>query len=132
MIESTEQAIAAIKNTRLSEREREQGIHYVRDEPSTEGIEALVVALRDDDHGIRFAAANALAYLGAASMPALLQALAQPDTDVLLRKGATIVIGENTNPKVREQCQKLLVTLKGPQAGIATMEEAVRLMPSFR
>ena len=132
MIQTTEQAIAVIQNTRLSEAEREEGIHFVRQAPSAQGIEVLVETLRDNDHGVRFAAAHALAYVGDAAMPALLQALAQADNDIALRKGATIVIGENTSPKVREQGQTLLNALKGSQAGIATMEAAIKLMPSFK
>ena len=131
MIQTTEQAIAVIQNTRMSEAEREEGIHFVRETPSTQGIAVLVEALRDNDHGVRFAAAHALAYVGDAAMPTLLRALAQPDTDVVLRKGATIVISESTSPKVREQGQPLLAALKGSQAGIATMEAAIKLMPSF-
>ena len=131
MIQTTEQAIAAIQNTRLSEAEREEGIHFVRQAPSAQGIEVLVETLRDNDHGVRFAAAHALAYVGDAAMPALLQALAQGDNDVALRKGATIVISESTSAKVREQGQPLLNALKGSQAGIATMEAAIKLMPSF-
>ena len=131
MIQTTEQAIAVIQNTRLSETEREEGIHFVRQAPSAQGIEVLVEALRDNDHGVRFAAAHALAYVGDAAMPALLQALAQADNDIALRKGATIVITESTGPKVREQGQTLLNALKGSQAGIATMEAAIKLMPSF-
>ena len=131
MIQTTEQAIAVIQNTRLSEAEREEGIHFVRQAPSAQGIEVLVETLRDNDHGVRFAAAHALAYVGDVAMPALLQALAQADNDVALRKGATIVISESTSPKVRQQGQALLNALKGSQAGIATMEAAIKLMPSF-
>lgn len=132
MTQSTEQAIAAIQNTRLSESEREEGIHYIRQNPSSEGIKVLVGVLQDNDHGIRFAAANALAYLGDLAMPDLLNALAQADNDVVLRKGAAIVIGETSSPKVRAECHDLLHALKGPQAGIATMEAAIKLMPIFR
>ena len=39
MIQTTEQAIAVIQNTRLSEPEREEGIHFVRQTPSAPGIE---------------------------------------------------------------------------------------------
>lgn len=131
MIQSTQQAIAALQNTRLSEAEREQGIHYLRDNRSSEGIEALVAALQDADAGIRFAAGNALAGLGDAAMPALLQALAQPGNDILLRSGAHRVISENVSARVREQGQGLLKALKGPQAGIASMEAAIKLMPLF-
>ncbi len=131
MIQTTEQAIAVIQNTRLSEAEREEGIHFVREAPSAQGIDVLVEALRDNDHGVRFAAAHTLAHVGDVAMPALLQALAQADNDIVLRKGATIVISESTSPKVRQQGQPLLNALKGSQAGIATMEAAIKLMPSF-
>lgn len=132
MIQSTEQAISTMQNTRLSEKDREEGIHYLRDNSSPAGIDALVAALRDDDHGVRFAAANALAFLGDSAMPALLKALAQPDCDSLLRNGAYIVLNENTSPRVRQSSGELLKALKGPQAAIATMEASVKLMPSFR
>ena len=131
MIQTTEQAIAVIQNTRLSEAEREEGIHFVRQAPSAQGIEVLVETLRDNDHGVRFAAAHALAYVGDAAMPALLRALAQADNDIALRKSATMVISESTSTKVREQGQPLLNALKGSQAGIATMEAAIKLMPTF-
>lgn len=131
MIQSYEQAISVLQNNRLPEGDREQGVHYLRDNPSPEGMKALVTALQDDDHGIRFAAAKALAYAGDAAMPPLLQALANPDNDVLLRNGAHMVITESSSPKVRQQGQDLLKALKGSQAGIATMEAAFKLMPSF-
>ena len=76
MIQTTEQAIAVIQNTRLSEAEREEGIHFVRQAPSALGIEVLVETLRDNDHGVRFAAAHALSYVGDAAMPTLWRALA--------------------------------------------------------
>lgn len=131
MIPSTEQAISILQNQKLAEGDREQGIYYLRDNPSSAGTKALVDALRDDDHGIRFASAKALAYMGDAAMPTLLVALADPDNDVLLRNGAHIVITESSSPKVRQEGQGLLKALKGSQAGIATMEAAFKLMPSF-
>ena len=131
MIESTEQAISIVKNKQLAEVDREQGIYYLRDNPSNTSIRALVAALSDDDHGIRFAAAKALAFLGDAAMPALLEALTSPDNDVVLRNGARVVVTESSSPRVREQGQELLKAFKGSQAGIATMEAAFKLMPVF-
>ena len=93
---------------------------------------ALVAALEDDDHGVRYAASSALAYIGDSAMPALLDALAQPDNSKMLRDGAHRVITENSSPKVHASCDELLAALRGSQAGIATMEAAVRLMPTFR
>ena len=65
-------------------------------------------------------------------MPALLGALARPDNNKVLRDGAARVLTENVSPNVREASGPLLAAFKGPQAGIATMEAAVRLMASFR
>ncbi|MEZ4768737.1 MAG: HEAT repeat domain-containing protein [Caldilineales bacterium] len=132
MIESTAQAIAAMNNPKLSENERSAATRYLRDNPSAEGNAALVAALEDDDHGVRYAASSALAYIGEPAMPALLEALAKPDNDKVVRDGAHRVISENSSPRVREYCGDLLAALKGPQAGIASMQEAVRLMSVFR
>ena len=132
MIESTAQAVAAMNNPKLPENERSAATHYLRDNPSAEGSAALVAALEDDDHGVRYTASSALAYIGDSAMPALLDALAQPDNSKMLRDGAHRVITENSSPKVHASCDELLAALRGSQAGIATMEAAVRLMPTFR
>lgn len=132
MIESTAQAVAAMNNARLSENERTSAVHYLRDNPSGEGNAALVAALEDDDHGVRYAASAALAYIGEPAMPTLLEALAKPDNNRVLRDGATRVLTENSSSRVREACGPLLAAFKGSQAGIATMEAAIPLMASFR
>lgn len=132
MIESIAQAIAAMNNARLPENERTAAVHYLRTNPSAEGIAALVAALEDDDHGVRYAASAALAYIGEAAMPALLAALARPDNNKVLRDGATRVLTESTSSKVHQTCGPLLAAMKGSQAGIATMEAAIPLIATFR
>lgn len=132
MIESTVQAIAAMNNRKLPENERTAAVHYLRDNPSSEGNTALVAAMEDEDHGVRYAASSALAYIGDPAMAALLDALAQPGNNKVLRDGAYRVLTDNPSLKVQETCGPLLAALKGPQSGIATMEAAIRLMPTFR
>lgn len=132
MFESVEQAVAALKNPSLAEIERSDAAHYLQDYPTSEAIDALVAALTDVDHGVRWAAGSALAYIGEPAMHTLLWALAQPDTSKVLRDGAHHVLTDNSSPKVQELCQPLLRALRGPQAGIASMEAASGLLPSFR
>ena len=131
MIESTTQAIAAMNNAKLPENERADGVHYLRDNPSVEGNTALVAALEDDDHGIRYAASSALAYLGSQAMPPLLDALAKPDNSKMLRDGAHRVLTENSSSQVRASSGELLAALKGSQASITTMKAAIHLMATF-
>lgn len=132
MIKSREEAIAILKNTGLSELEREDTVHYLRDHPSPEGTEALVAALEDDNTGVRWAAGAALAQLGDAALPPLLKALCQPSEDSLLREGARHVLHYNASPRVRQQSQELMQALKGPGSAVATMEAAHRLLVQWQ
>jgi HEAT repeat protein len=127
MIKSPEEAIAILKNIRLSELEREDAIRYLQEYPSPEGMQALVAALQDDDYGVRWKAGAALAELGEAGMPALLKALCQPTEDELLRQGTRHVLHYNASPRVRQQTQELMQALKGPGSAISTMEAAHKL-----
>lgn len=131
MFESTAQAIAALQNTRLPESQRVDAAHFLEAGPTSESITALVDALSDNDHGVRWAAGAALAHIGEPAMPALLNALVAPDISKALRDGAHHVLAENSSPRVRELSVPLIKALKGPQAGIATMQEALKLMPTF-
>jgi HEAT repeat protein len=127
MIESTVQAIALLQNDILSELEREDAIHYLRDHPSPEAIEALVTALDDDDAGVRWSAGAALATLGEAALPTLLEALSK-SPDVRLMEAARHVLHYNTSAKVRDETQELMRALKGPEAALATEVAARKLL----
>jgi len=132
MIKSPEEAIAILKATRLSELEREDAIRFLQEYPTSEGMRVLVAALQDDDSGVRWKAAAALAALGEAGMPALLEALCQPSEDELLREGARHVLHYNRSPRVRQQSRELMQALTGPGASLTTMEAAHMLLPLFR
>jgi HEAT repeat protein len=132
MIKSTEEAIATLKNTRLSELEREDAICYLQEYPRPEGLEALVAALQDDDSGVRYKAGAALAQLGEAGIPALLRALCQPSEDILLREGARHVLHYNASPRVHQQSQELMEALRGPGSAVSAMEAAHKLLEEWR
>jgi len=131
MFESPTQAIAALQNTRLPENQRADAAHFLEAGPTPDGIAALIAALDESDHGVRWAASTALAHIGEPAMPALLQALIGSDVDKTLRDGARHVLTDNNSPRVRELSMPLIKALKGPEADIATMQEALKLMPAF-
>ena len=132
MIESTEQAISILQNTKLGELDREDAIEYLRLNPSAEGSLALVAALDDDDHGVGWACGSALASLGEQAFPPLLEALSQPDNSIRLRQGARHVIHYNSSIKVRHQSAQLLKALKGQGAALSTEVEAHKLLTQFK
>jgi hypothetical protein len=59
----------------LSLQEREDAIEYLRNKPTSTGIERLVAALEDMEFGIRWSAGTALAQLGDAAFVPILKAL---------------------------------------------------------
>lgn len=131
MFESPAQAIADLQNTRLPENQRADAAHFLVADPTPAGIAALVVALNDGDHGVRWAAGAALAQIGEPAMPTLLTALIGADVAKALRDGARHVLTDNSSARVRELSVPLIKALKGPEADIAAMQEALKLLPSF-
>ena len=132
MVESTEQAIEILRDTDLSELEREHAIAYLHDHPTPEAIDALIEGLEDDDPGVRWKSATALARQGESAMHPLLIALCQPDADARLREGAWHVLRQNSSSEVRAESQELLQALRGPSANIATLEAANKLLLIYR
>ena len=131
MINSVEQAIAQLQNAELPEVERVNAVRFLQGNPTPQAVDALVEVLDDDDHGVRWSAGSALAFIGEPAMPAILRALITPDTSRVLRDGVHHVIVDNSSPKVRAECQDLLKALKGSQSGIASMEAALKLTRVF-
>jgi HEAT repeat protein len=132
MIQSSAQAIAILQDQHLPENQRTDAARFLATDTSDESIAALVAALSDADHGVRWAAGSALALLGDAAMPAMLSALLQPNVDKTLRDGVRHVLTDNRSAHVRQLSAPLVKALKGPEADIAAMQEAAKLLPSFR
>ncbi len=131
MIESTAQAIQILQNPRLPENQRADAAHFLAGDPTPDVLTALVAALSDTDHGVRWAAGSTLAQIGDPAMPAVLNALIQPGVDKTLRDGVRHVLTDNHSAKVRQLSVPLIKALKGPEADIAAMQEALKLLPSF-
>jgi HEAT repeat protein len=121
-----------LQDQHLPENQRTDAARFLATDTSDESIAALVAALSDADHGVRWAAGSALALLGDAAMPAMLSALLQPNVDKTLRDGVRHVLTDNRSANVRQLSAPLVKALKGPEADIAAMQEAAKLLPSFR
>ncbi len=132
MFESTAQAIATLQDARLPENQRVDATHFLEADANSESIAALIAALRDNDHGVRWAAGTALASIGEPAVHLLLTALIGPDVDKVLRDGARHVLTDNKSAHVREAAVPLIKAMKGPEADVATMQEALKLLAIFR
>jgi HEAT repeat protein len=128
MINSTEEALFLLQDTDLAEMDRTTAIQYLRNHPSSAGVEALVAALEDGDFAVSESAATALATLGERALPALLHALAQGPVGVELRERAWQVLYKNSSPMVRAESEQLLKAIHSPDADVATMEAAGKLL----
>ncbi len=147
-INSEDQAIALLKNKQLNYQKRETAIHYISEHPTSEGIKALVEALRDPELGVRWTASTALSQLGSKALPEILRALADPKTNtVRLREGVLHVLHYSSNlahepvhkhPQMEPQVsikpgtlvsvRDLITALTGPAADVASIDVAGRLL----
>lgn len=131
MFNSIEDAVKVAKDQSLTELEREKALRYLETSDDPEAIKTLIAALEDDDHGVRFAAAEVLAAQGESSFKYLLESLAQPN-NVMLRDGARVVIHKNSSVAVKAKSKELLNALDAPGADIRTMEEATKLLIEWK
>ncbi|MCK4899243.1 MAG: HEAT repeat domain-containing protein [Anaerolineales bacterium] len=131
MFNSIEEAVKVAKDESLTELEREKALRYLETSDDPEAIKTLITALGDDDHGVRFAAAEVLAAQGESSFKYLLESLAQPN-NVMLRDGARVVIHQNSSVTVKAKSKELLNALDAPGADIRTMEEATKLLIEWK
>lgn len=131
-ITSTTQALELLDNYREESSYREAAIHYLTDHSSPAVIVRLVQALQDDDVGVRWVAAMALAQLGEAALPEILKALTDPVRvgDPRLREGIYHIL-HNNQRAIPVPITDLLAVLKGPVAGIASLVEADRVIREY-
>ena len=124
---SIEQAIAVLKDTSRRELERVTAVSYLEEVGTPEAIDALISVLDDDDYGVRWAAAEALAKLGAAAAPAVLRAILVPYSDDRFRESAHHIFKENSDPQIREAAQPLIHALE-TSTGVDDLTEAAKLL----
>lgn len=125
---SVPDAIRVIHDTALGEFEREEAIHYLAQHLEPQVVEALVQVLDDDDFGVRWAAAEALTYAGAAALAPILHLLVAKGGSSEAREAALHALRNNTDPEVREQAKPVLEALRGPGAAMATPTAAYQLL----
>lgn len=126
--QSIPEAIVIAKDLQRSTLDREAAIHSLSQNSSPEALEALVSILRDDDFGIRWAAATGLAYAGEPALVPLLKEIVANGSDRDLRDAAHHALSQSVSPKVRSESQELQRAMKGPSADIATPEAAYKLL----
>lgn len=129
VITSTALALELLENNREEPAYREAAVRYLKDNPSPAAIGRLVQALQDDDAGVRWAAAVALAQLGETALPEVLKALTDPQRvgDPRLREGVYHILHNNPGT-VPVPISDLLEALRGPAADIASLVEADRVL----
>ena len=125
---TVEEALKILKNTNLSENERVNAVRSLAHRRTPETIDVLISTLDDDDPGVRWAAADALAAFGEMAYPSLLRALVQPDVDYLIRQGAVHILNQNASERIRKETRSLQKALKAPGTSIYAMEEANKLL----
>ncbi|MCB0065274.1 MAG: HEAT repeat domain-containing protein [Caldilineaceae bacterium] len=122
------EALALLNDPLRSPYEREQGLHALAADPTPAHIERLLEALEDNQFGIRWTAAAALAEMGERALVPLLQLLIRQHDSVWLREGAYHICYYSSSPKVTAQTQALRKALRGPAAEVVTTDEAVKLL----
>ena len=129
-IMSETQALQVLDDIRQGPLEREAAARYLKRHPTQKVIHRLVLALQDDDFGVRWDAAEALALLGEPALPELVKALTDPQRigDSRLREGAYHVLHHMQRDRLSVPVDKLMAALKGPASDIAAFEEANRLL----
>ena len=123
-----EHALNILKDTNLPENERVNAVKSLAHHRTTDITDVLIQALKDDDPGVRWAAADALAAFGELAFPSLLRALVQPDVDYLLRQGAVHILNHNASERIRKETRSLQKALKAPGTSVYAMEEANKLL----
>ncbi len=125
--QSPEQAIAVLKDLSGSELERVSAITYLGQQGTPEAIDALISVLSDDDYGVRWAAADALAKLGATAAPAVLRSMFDPDADERFFESIHHIFKENGDMLIRSQAKPLVQALD-KHNDIQAMTEAAALL----
>jgi HEAT repeat protein len=129
-IESEARAYRLLDDVHQAPYVREAAVRYLAKHASPTAIQHLVLALNDDDFGVHWEAAASLAQLGTTALPALLNALTNPElaASPRMREGAYHVLHYASAPEVRNYAGRLMTALKGSAADITTLVEANRCL----
>ncbi len=129
-ITSETQALGVLQDVSRDPELRAKAARYLGQYPTARVIQCLVAALQDDDFGVRWAAAEALAKCGPVALPEMLKALTDPKRvgDPRVRSGISHALHEIRNPELQAQTADLVEALRGPAAAIPAMMAAGALL----
>ncbi len=126
--ESIEQAIAVLQDASRRELDRTSAASFLAEAGTPEAIDALISVLSDDDYGVRWAAAEGLARLGAKAAPEVLRALLSPDADDRVREAAHHIFKNNGDLLIRTEARPLVKALETTSTGVDDLTEAGKLL----
>ncbi len=129
-IASENQALDILHDVTRSSELRVKAARYLGGNHAARIIQNLVQALQDDDFGVRWEAAEALAKCGPVALPEMLKALTDPKrvSDPRVRRSIYHVLHEIDDPELQRQTAGLMEALRGPAAAIAAMMAAGALL----
>ncbi len=133
LIESVQQAKAVLDDVHEDAGSREAAVRYLAAHAIPAIITRLVQALQDDDVGVRWEAANALAQLGEPALREVLKALTDPQRvdDPRLRESAYHIL-HVTQAAMPVPLTELLEALRGPAADVASLVAAHRVLHALQ
>ncbi|MEJ2011752.1 MAG: HEAT repeat domain-containing protein [Anaerolineales bacterium] len=131
MITSEEEAMRILHDDTEGIARREEAASYLEENPSVTGIDGLVAGMDDDDPGVRWATSNALAELGEAALPAVLQALIQ-GYNSRMRDSAYHFLRGNSSPWVRMHAETVRQALRSVAPEVTAPKAAAELLAEFK
>ena len=129
-ITSETQALDILRDANRAPELRAKAARYLGQYPTARVIQSLVTALQDDDFGVHWAAAEALAKCGPVVLPEMLRALTDPKRvgDPRVRDAIAHVLHEIHDPELQTQTADLVEALRRPAAVISIMMAAGALL----
>jgi HEAT repeat protein len=131
MIANEEEAMKILQDETESIARREEAASYLEENPTVAGIDKLVAGMDDDDPGVRWATTNALAELGEAALPAVLQALIQ-GYNSRMRDSAYHFLRGNSSPWVRMHAEAVRQALRSVAPEVTAPKAAAELLAVFK
>jgi HEAT repeat protein len=131
MVMNEDEAMRILHDDSESIARREEAASYLEENPSVTGIDGLVSGMDDDDPGVRWATSNALAELGEAALPAVLQALIQ-GYNSRMRDSAYHFLRGNSSPWVRMHAEPVRQALRSVAPEVTAPKAAAELLVEFK
>ena len=131
MITNEAEAMEILHDASESIARREEAASFLEENPSVAGIDGLVAGMDDDDPGVRWATSNALAELGEAALPAVLQALIQ-GYNSRMRDSAYHFLRGNSSPWVRLHAEPVRKALRSVAPEVTAPKAAAELLTEFK